>query len=117
PKVLMLMWEIPPFVAGGTWTACYHLVRNLRRAGADVTVVVPWAESLIVSQPFGPEVRVVPLGIVPPEFATPAGTIYAQGIYGARVGSWSTYGTAPSWSVYGSAPTWSPYGATPSWSP
>jgi len=34
PKVLMLMWEMPPFVSGGGWTAAYHLVRRLRRLGA-----------------------------------------------------------------------------------
>lgn len=103
PKVLMLMWEIPPLVAGGSWTACYHLVRNLRRRGADVTVVVPWnQESILDTPPFGAEVEVVALGIEPP-LATP-----------------SPYGGTPPWSPYGSvygaagpgygAPAWSPYG-------
>ncbi|HEX7435514.1 MAG TPA: pentapeptide repeat-containing protein, partial [Caldimonas sp.] len=124
PKVLMLMWEVPPFVAGGTWTACFHLVRNLRRRGADVTVVVPWAESLLVSQPFGSEVRVVALGIVPPELVSPAGPAgfspyggYGGGPTYGGAPTWSPYGGTPSWSAYGAAPSWSPYAATPSWSP
>lgn len=113
PKILMLMWELPPFVAGGTWTACYHLVRNLRRAGADVTVVVPWSERLVAASPFGSEVRVVCLGITPPELADASS--------GSSV--YSVYGTSPSWSAYSTsrAPSWSPYGATagtgPPWSP
>lgn len=116
PKVVMLMWEIPPFVAGGTWTACYHLVRNLRRRGADVTVVVPWDESLIVALPFGAEVRVVALGITPPELAAGRAGFGAYGIYGGSEPSWSPYGAtqgAPSWSSYGGTASfqqWSPYG-------
>ena len=106
-RVLMVMWEVPPLVAGGTWTACYHLVRRLRVAGADVTVAVPWAPSAISPLPFGTEVRVVPLGIEPPSapvspYSPPA---------------WSPYGPAtPPWSPYGFAsayPAWSPYG--PAW--
>jgi glycosyltransferase involved in cell wall biosynthesis len=118
PKVLMLMWEVPPFVAGGTWTACYHLVRNLRRRGADVTVVVPWAESLVVSHPFGSEVRVVALGITPPEVAAAAerSEFSVYSMYAPRA-SWSPYGSSPSWSPYGSSRPWSPYGSSASWSP
>jgi glycosyltransferase involved in cell wall biosynthesis len=107
PHVLMLMWEIAPLVAGGTWTACFHLVRNLRRRGAHVTVVVPWSESLIVAHPFGSEVRVVALGIVPPELEP--GGMLPYGPYGAG----SPYGGAPSWSSYAAVPSWSPYGPTP----
>ncbi len=99
PRVLMLMWEVPPLVAGGTWTASYHLVRNLRQAGADVTVVVPWEESWIVSVPFGAEVEVVSLGMVPPEPGPDAGRLMAP--------AWSPYQSA-SWSPYQSA-SWSPY--------
>jgi uncharacterized protein YjbI with pentapeptide repeats/glycosyltransferase involved in cell wall biosynthesis len=65
-RVLMLMWEVPPLVAGGTWTACYHLVRQLRRRGADLVVAVPWDASSIDTSPFGCEVEVVPLGIPAP---------------------------------------------------
>jgi glycosyltransferase involved in cell wall biosynthesis len=104
PRILMLMWEIPPFVAGGTWTACYHFVRKLVRAGADLTIVVPWNEASILTSPFGSEVKIVPMGIrLPQQFLSP---------YGAS-GS-SPYG-APAWSPYG-VPAWSPYGAS-SWSP
>jgi glycosyltransferase involved in cell wall biosynthesis len=86
------MWEMPPLVAGGTWTACYHLVRNLRQQGANLKVVVPWDEALIMPAPFGREVEVIPLGIRLPQPAT---------------------------SIYGTAQGWSPYArsaATPSWS-
>lgn len=106
-RILMLMWEIPPLVAGGTWTACYHLVRNLRKQGADVTVVVPWDISSIISNPFGCEVDVIPLGIVPPK---PMPNSYQQ--------IWSPY---PSWSSYSSSgfssAQWSPYDSTFRYSP
>src|SRR5205814_8062010 len=88
-RVLMLMWEIPPLVAGGTWTACYHLVRNLRRRGVNVTVVVPWDNSAIVDAPFGSQVPIVALGIRPP----------AEGAQEARQ-SWYPY-----WSPYGGGST------------
>ncbi len=80
-RVLMLMWEMPPLIAGGTWTACYHLVRNLRRRGADVTVVVPWRRDLlrIDRPPFGVEVPLVTLDIDLPDD-------------GDGSGSWSPYG-------------------------
>jgi glycosyltransferase involved in cell wall biosynthesis len=116
PRVLMLMWEIPPLVAGGTWTASYHLVRSLRRHGADVTVVVPWHGDTIASaaaRPFDSEVDVVPLGMFPPEAPASA--------YGGPV--WSPYGSGPQagypWSPYaspyapGSGSPWSPYASAP----
>ncbi len=109
-EVLMLMWEIAPLVAGGTWTACYHLVRNLRRRGAGITVVVPWSERLITARAFGSEVRVVALGIEPPEWESSSGRA-AYSAYG-----FSPY--APSWSPYGSTRPSSWYSAyEPSWSP
>lgn len=104
PRVLMLMWEIPPLVAGGTWTASYHLVRNLRRQGADLTIAVPWDRaSILDTPPFGCEVEVVPLGIKPPRLGVspyggtaasfpPHAAIYGQGAFTP----WSPYGdTAP----------------------
>jgi hypothetical protein len=92
PRILMLMWEIPPFVAGGTWTACYHFVRNLVREGADLTIVVPWNEASILTAPFGSEVKIVPMGIrLPQQFASPASSPYSNP-YG------SPYG-APAWSA------------------
>ncbi|HTR16725.1 MAG TPA: glycosyltransferase [Acetobacteraceae bacterium] len=102
-RVLMLMWEIPPMVAGGTWTACYHLVRNLRRRGADVTVVVPWARKTLLFDPppFGIEVPVVTLDIEVP----------ADSVSG---GAWSPYSNAAMPAPYTSRPNysgWSPYGS------
>ena len=59
--------EMPPnFVAGGTWTACYHLVRKLRQRGANVTLVAPWRRDEIADTPFGIDVPIVGLDIVPP---------------------------------------------------
>jgi glycosyltransferase involved in cell wall biosynthesis len=96
-KVLMLMWEVAPLVAGGTWTACYHLVRNLRRLGANVTVVVPWDEDSIDLLPFGSEVEIIPLGMTPP--------VRSNGPYAmAGDGQWSPYASA------GMAMSGSPYG-------
>jgi uncharacterized protein YjbI with pentapeptide repeats len=79
PKVLMLMWEIPPFVAGGTWTASYHLVRSLRRLGANLVVVVPWHGDTIAAsaaRPFDSEVDLFPLGIVPPAPRHPTASLF-----------------------------------------
>lgn len=126
-KVLMLMWEIPPLVAGGTWTASYHLVRNLRRQGADVTVVVPWDEASILPSPFGCEVEVVPLGLVPPRppepswAEGPAWSPYAaSGYRPAGPTPWSPYaasghrpaGPTP-WSPYAGPAPYTPYGGAP----
>ena len=108
--ILMLMWEAPPFVAGGTWTACYHLVRRLRRRGAKVTVVVPWERSLIEDSPFGLDVPIVALGIVP----TASGEAVTSA-YGGGAPSWSPYGmaSAPSYAggAYGTAGAYGPPGA------
>ncbi len=96
-KVLMLMWEIPPLVAGGTWTACYHWVRKLRLLGVNLTVVVPWDNSLIMANPFGADVEVVSLGIKP------------------HVGMASPYSQATGqgnvWNIYGSYGSSSPFAA------
>jgi glycosyltransferase involved in cell wall biosynthesis len=104
-RVLMLMWEIPPLVAGGTWTACYHLVKNLRLRGTDVTVVVPWDSEHVRVNPFGSDVTVVPLGIVPPRVAVSS--------YGAAgFEAWSPYGSSYSW-LARPAGAFSPYGGVP----
>lgn len=84
PRVLMLLWEFPPFVAGGTWTAAYHLVRTLRRNGADLTVVVPWAAASRVAGAFGTDVEVLNLGLTPPD---PAASPYGSSVYGGSYGS------------------------------
>jgi WD40 repeat protein/glycosyltransferase involved in cell wall biosynthesis len=145
PHVLMLMWEIPPLVVGGVWTACYHLVRNLERLGQQVTVVVPWERRTVLPDPFGNGVAVVPLGMIPPgDPAGPApgvgdawssyggapvawsaygsyGQPFAWSSYAGRPGPWSAYGSDPesiAWSSYGGYPgAWSSYGGYPTaWS-
>lgn len=65
-KVLMMIWEFPPFAIGGAWTAAYHIIRNLRRQGADLVVMVPWKRSDLNLDLFGNEVELVTLEIVPP---------------------------------------------------
>jgi len=62
PRVLMIMWEFPPFVTGGAWTASFHLVTELRRQGRDITLVVPWPQSLIDESIFGGEIEVIGVG-------------------------------------------------------
>lgn len=59
PRVLMLMWEFPPHVSGGGWTAPYHFIKSLRKEGADILVLVPWARSKLCSTTFGNEVQVL----------------------------------------------------------
>jgi hypothetical protein len=119
-RVLMLMWEIPPMVAGGTWTACYHLMRGLRRRGAEVTVVVPWARRTLIADPppFGVEVPVVTLDIEVPADAVTSGawSPYSNAAVAAPFGpsrgytGWSPYGGGGAlWSGYTG---WSPYGVT-----
>ena len=112
PPVVMLLWEISPLVAGGTWTAAYHLVRRLRQQGADITVVVPWAESDLAAEqkPFGSEVRVVPLGISVNTLQ--AGEEDLPGPYGSGPPGYATspYGrsTPPGYEL------WNPYSSTAS---
>jgi len=65
PRVLMLMWEFPPFVSGGGWTAAYHLVKNLRKLGADIVIMVPWSASKVSPFVFGNEVELIPIGSTP----------------------------------------------------
>lgn len=119
PRVLMLMWEIPPFVAGGTWTACYHFVRNLVRRGADLTIVVPWNDASIVTAPFGSEVKVVPMGIRLPQKLVSPYMSADVGQYSSGFGQSLPYGQSayagPIHSPSG-GPAWSPY-VPPPWSP
>ncbi|MBG0811124.1 glycosyltransferase [Methylosinus sp. H3A] len=146
PHILMPMWEIPPLVVGGVWTACHNLVRRLRRMGVRVTVVVPWDRSRILPDPFGDGTPVAALGIIPPGETpttqspysrTPApwstvsiGPVWSNyappssydvpSIYGRSRRAWSSYGGAPpAWSIYGgyAGLTWSSYGGRPAnWS-
>jgi hypothetical protein len=57
-RVLMILWEFPPAVSGGGWTAAYHLIRNLRQKGCHITVLTPWKEAGGGS-PFGREVPII----------------------------------------------------------
>ncbi len=62
PRILMLMWEFLPKASGGAWTAAHHLLRNLRKVGTDLTVMVPWPASAVSFLEFGNEIRLLPLG-------------------------------------------------------
>jgi len=42
-RILMLGWEFPPFKAGGLGTACFGLTRALKRAGHEITFILPKA--------------------------------------------------------------------------
>lgn len=59
-RILMLMWEFPPFVSGGGWTAAYHFLKNLRKKGADITVMIPLPPSLTSQFVFGNEINIIP---------------------------------------------------------
>jgi len=41
PRVLMIGWEFPPFLAGGLGVACEGLVRGLRSLGCGISLVLP----------------------------------------------------------------------------
>ena len=117
PRVLMLLWEAPPLVAGGTWTASYHLVRNLKRMGAQVTVAVPWSEAVLTALPFGTDVPLVSMGIDPPGGQaagfSPYGPPAAGQQHQSRTPSWSPYsslGVSPAQSPYGGARGYGAYG-------
>ncbi|HXA52671.1 MAG TPA: pentapeptide repeat-containing protein [Candidatus Acidoferrum sp.] len=62
-KILMLLWEYPPFVSGGGWTAAFHLLKSLRLMGADVTIMIPWAETAISRTALGYEYDLLCAGI------------------------------------------------------
>jgi glycogen synthase len=46
-KILMFGWEYPPNITGGLATACHGLVQGLRKAGHEITFVIPKAEEEI----------------------------------------------------------------------
>ena len=75
-RVLLLAWEMPPFVAGGSWTATYHLVRRLVSSGVPVTVATPWDKALLSELPFGTEVSIECFGM-----STDGATSYPGGPY------------------------------------
>ncbi|TLP81793.1 glycosyltransferase family 4 protein [Maribacter sp. ACAM166] len=51
-KILMFGWEYPPNITGGLATACHGLVQGLRKAGHDITFVIPKAEEEISTDRF-----------------------------------------------------------------
>ncbi len=69
PRILMLLWEYLPNVSGGLWTAAYHLLRNLRSRGADISVAVPHAAKDVSFFEFGNEIPLFPLGGMRPTIA------------------------------------------------
>ena len=107
PRILMMLWEFPPLASGGAWTATYHIIRNLRRQGANLVLMLPWKKALLRSDLFGNEVELLTMEIDPPksststygqEWSSPYGRPYSAyggpSVYGT---SYSTYGS----SVYG----------------
>jgi uncharacterized protein YjbI with pentapeptide repeats/glycosyltransferase involved in cell wall biosynthesis len=66
PRVLMLLWEYPPFAVGGLWTSCFHLLQHLQHDGANVTLFVPWDKSILDRSALGYDYELVPLGIERP---------------------------------------------------
>lgn len=61
-NILMLLWEYPSRVTGGGWTAAYHFIKQMRRKGANITVLVPWPKDYISPYVFGNEINVYPVG-------------------------------------------------------
>lgn len=62
-RILMIMWEHPPFVSGGGWTALYHLLKSLRPTGANVTLLIPWSGKEITHTALGFDYPVLACGI------------------------------------------------------
>jgi len=62
PKILMLMWEYPPIVSGGGWTAVHHFLTALRWRGAHLTVIVPLPASVLDRSIFGNEIDIIGVG-------------------------------------------------------
>ncbi|MGQ8336286.1 glycosyltransferase [Sunxiuqinia sp. A32] len=61
-KILILMWEFPPKVEGGTWSALHNLIEELRNKGKDITVIIPWSVDAYDFFVFGNEVKIIPVG-------------------------------------------------------
>ena len=114
-KVLMLMWEIPPLVAGGTWTAMLraHCWCAIFAGEASTSrSSVPWAQDQILPMPFeqrgadrvSSASRFRTAVFRPPHTPPPAPSWspYSTGAPSAYGGGWSPYGggAAPFWSTY-----------------
>jgi glycosyltransferase involved in cell wall biosynthesis len=114
-SVLVLSWEVPPLVAGGSWTAMFHLVRRLASRGMRVTVATPWDPDVLAPRPFGVDVELVALDIRTPKIADVVGSgpTAETSPYGWRSPYPSPYPPYPPYPPYSPYP---PYGA-PSSSP
>lgn len=69
PRVLMIGWEFPPFVAGGLGIACEGLVHGLRDLGAEIVLLLPGRRAPRASKrrapfaaPAGRGLRIVAIG-------------------------------------------------------
>jgi glycogen(starch) synthase len=71
-SALFVLWEVPPRVAGGAWTATYHLVRRLHEQDVDITVVTPWEQRVIEKDPFGVGIQPLGMGVVPGNASKPS---------------------------------------------
>jgi glycosyltransferase involved in cell wall biosynthesis len=105
PSVAMLSWEINPMVAGGSWTACYHFVRSLRKRGAKLMVVAPWSEDCVDPDPFGCDVPTALLGILSDDTGSGIGFAAKIGSYRKKPAGTSRYGVYRQYepSIYGGA--------------
>jgi len=62
--IAILSWEMNPMVAGGSWTACYHFVRKIKKQGANPIVVTPWERGCVDADPFNCGVETATLGVL-----------------------------------------------------
>ena len=90
--VVMLMWEMPPLVAGGTWTACYHLVRRLHSRGARIEDRGAVDSGALTDSPFGVDVPIIDMGMEPPRYPGSATEPRAILLWVRRPGLFGPYG-------------------------
>jgi glycosyltransferase involved in cell wall biosynthesis len=91
-SALFLSWEAPPFVAGGSWTATFHLVRRLVTRGVDVTVATPWSAASLHPLPFLTDIPTLGLGASGGTGSSGVAESYPSSPYGP----YSPYGPSPS---------------------
>lgn len=101
PSVAMLTWEINPMVAGGSWTACYHFVRSLRKRKTKLMVVAPWREDCVDPDPFGCKVPTALLGILGHDKESALTLGSRKGSYRRGPADGSQYGAYRPYAPYG----------------
>jgi glycosyltransferase involved in cell wall biosynthesis len=106
-SALFLSWEVPPFVAGGSWTATFHLVRKLVGHGVEVSVATPWSAGSLSSRPFEIDIPIVGLG-APME--TGASVLDATSLPN-RYSPYSPYAPFTPYRQYAPSHPYSPYSA------